>query len=230
VSRKSAFGDATEVFKKRYDELAELRLSGMKYEDISEQTGYALSVIQHLFTAKVLERIGMSHMIPEFRKVSGQHRAESLKYRGSEHTPKGELIKNAIADGITPCEFVDAHSAWSARDTRRVFAHAAYKLYDDGTIKNDVNEMILGGCSDENISMKYGLTEGRLRKIRKELYKLEGVGRKSYCCKCGAYLMVDELTTFRGKLLCRECLYPGGADAPVDMRDTLALMANRQRD
>jgi hypothetical protein len=153
-----------------------------------------------------------------------------LKYRGAEHTQKGELIKEAIADGITPFVFIAAHPEWSAKNTRRVFAHVAYKLYDDGTIKDDVDEMIKDGCYNKEISAKYGLTEGRLCKIRKALYKLEGIGRKSYCCKCGAYLMVDELTTFRGKLLCRECLYPGGADTPIDMRDTLALMANRQRD
>jgi uncharacterized protein YerC len=230
ASRKSAYGDATKAFKKRYDELAKLRLGGMRYDEISEQTGYSLSVIQHMFTTKTLERIGKDHMVPAFRDIANQHHTEALKDRGSERTHRGELIKKAIGDGITPCEFVAAHPEWSAKDTRRVFAHVAYKLYDDGTIKDDVDKMIRDGYSDKDISRRCGLTEGRLRKIRKDLYKLEGVGRMSYCCQCGAHLEVVELTTFRGRTLCRECLYPGGADAPVDMRDTIALMANRQRD
>jgi len=229
-SRNSAYNDTTNVFKKRYGELAEFRLGGMQYEDISEQTGYSMSVVQHMFTAKTLERIGMSHMIPAFREVSSMLHSKTLKFRGVEHTSRGEQIKSAIVDGITPSVFTASHPEWSARDTRRVFAHVAYKLYDDGTIKDSVDEMIKDGCYNKEISTKYGLTEGRLRKIRKELYMLEGRNRKSYCCQCGAYLEVDELTTFRGRTLCRECLYPGGADAPVDMRDTLALMANRQRD
>jgi hypothetical protein len=210
-----------------YDRISQMRLDGMCYEDISHATGYSVSVIKKTFAADNLEKLGKGDMIQVYEGVARKIRSLAAKDRNVEKGTKGALIREHLIGGTTPDEIISMHSEWSKRDTMRVIINIAAKLYDDGTTSSGIDSMILGGYDYSQITAKYGVSDRKLRQIKNNMDKTRA--RKSYCSKCGAHLLVDELTRFRGLDLCRNCLYLDGADPPIDTQEILSAMSNNRR-